>query len=292
MKKVKRSLCVAVTLAALGALARADTVDYNTPGDLAAKFKLNNQTGTGGFVQVDTGGIGNSGAVDITAGPASTQDVTAIYNVQSYDLNNGPIRLSQAVKVATQYTNGDRLLQLGLIDDLAANHQLNGGTPAVADFISGRIFPTAAPAAGATTGPFVWQVQAGQSTAGAATATSNGPNSAAFNLILGDWYQFTVDITKNATPNSFTLTGTLQDLGADGLTPGATMTFGPEPSPTTNTAEIYNDTTVYGSYRGHFSTGGADLYDNFSITQPVPEPASMLALAAVGALGLIRRRRA
>jgi len=292
--RVKRTLLAGFGLFALSGLAYADlqSVDYNTPGDLTTKFNLNNQTGTGGFTQTTNGGIGDSGAVDITAGPSGTQDVTAVYNVKSYNLDNGPIRLSQAVKVLTQYTSGDRLLQLGLIDDTATGHQLNGGGAAIADFISARLYPTAAPAAGATTGPFVWQVQAGQSTGGAATATSNNAASAAFNLILGDWYQFSVDITKNATPSSFTVSGLLQDLGADGLTPGTTLTFGPETSSNTSTPEIYADTTVFGAYRGHASTGGADTYDNFSITQPVPEPASfgLLGLAAM-AFGARRRRK-
>jgi hypothetical protein len=290
---LKRVVLAGLGFLALNGLAYGDSVDYNTPTDLATKFIINNQTGTAGtgFSQVGSGGIGNSGAVDITAGPSGTLDATAIYNVKSYNLDNGPIRLSQAVKILANgaYTNGDRLLQLGLIDDTATGHQFNG-TPAVADFISGRLFPTAAPAAGATTGPFVWQVQAGQSTAGGPTATISNAQSAAFNLTLGDWYQFTVDITKSATPNTFNVAGFLQDLGADGLTPGATLTFGPEITSNTSTVDIYSDTTVFGGYRGHASTGGADLYDNFSITQPVPEPAS-LGLLGLAAMALTNRRK-
>jgi hypothetical protein len=297
MMPLKRVVLAGLGFLALNALAYGDSVDYNTAGDLNGKFTINNQTGTAatpgfpGFVQVTSGGIGNSGAVDITAGPSGTLDATAIYNVRSYNLDNGPIRLSQAVKILTQYTSGDRLIHMGLIDDTAANHQLNGGAPALADFISARIFPTAAPAAGATTGPFVWQVQAGQSTGTAATATSNNAQTATpFNLTLGDWYQFTVDITKSATANTFIVSGSLQDLGTDGLTAGTTLSFAPETSSNANTVDLYNDTTVFGAFRGHASTGGADLYDNFSITQPVPEPAS-LGLLGLAAMTLSTRRK-
>jgi len=300
----KRVVLASLGLFALSGLAYGDSVDFNTPGDLTGKFNLNNQSGATttpgfpGFTQVANGGISNSGAVDVTAGPSGgtnppPMDVTAVYNVKSYNLADGPIRLSEAVKVLTQYGSGDRLIHMGLIDDTGTGHQLNGGAPAIADFISARIFPTAAPAVGATTGPFVWQVQAGQSTAGGATATTNNPQTATpFNLILGDWYQFTVDITKSATPNTFNVSGFLQDLGASGLTPGATLTFGPESINSVNTVDIYNDTTVFGAFRGHASTGGADLYDNFSITQPVPEPASLglLGLAAM-AMGARRKRK-
>jgi len=286
---------------ALSGLAYADSVDFNTAGDLTGKFTLNNQTGTAatpgfpGFSQVASGGIGGSGAVDITAGPSGTLDVTAIYNVQSYNPANGTIHISEYVKILTQYGDagvvGDRLIHLGLVDDLAANHQLNGGAPAVADFISARIFPTAAPAAGATTGPFVWQVQAGQAptASGPNTATFNNAQSAAFNLILGDWYLLTVDITKSATPNLFSVGGSLQDFGTDGLTAGATMTFAPENS-NAGATDIYADTTVYGAFRGHALRGGADLYDNFSITQTVPEPAS-LGLLGLAAMALSARRK-
>jgi hypothetical protein len=295
----KRAVLAGAALLALSGLAYADSVNYDTAGDLTGKFTINNQTGTAatpgfpGFVQVSSGGIGNTGAVDITAGPSGTLDATAIYNVRSYNLNDGPIRLSQAVKILPQYTSGDRLIHMGLIDDTATNHQLNGGAPALADFISARIFPTAAPPAGATTGPFVWQVQAGQSTGAVATATSNNPQTATpFNLTLGDWYQFTIDITKSATANTFIVSGSLQDLGTDGLTPGSTLVFAPETSSNANTVDLYADTTVFGAFRGHAAGGGADLYDNFSITQPVPEPASfgLLGLASM-ALGIRRKRK-
>jgi hypothetical protein len=134
----------------------------------------------------------------------------------------------------------------------------------------------------------------GQATGAGNTGTVNNPQTVVpFNLTLGDWYQFTVDITKSAIPNTFSVSGFLQDLGANGLTPGATLTFGPETSgAAATTADIYSDTTVFGAFRGHASTGGADLYDNFSITQPVPEPASLglLGLAAV-AMGSRRKRK-
>jgi hypothetical protein len=293
---LKRVVLAGLGFLALNGLAYGDSVDFNTAGDLNGKFTINNQTGTAatpgfpGFNQVTSGGIGGGGAVDITAGPSGTLDATAIYNVRSFNLADGPIRLSEAVKILPQYTIGDRLLHMGLIDDTATNHQLNGGAPALADFISARIFPTIAPVAGSPTAAFTYQVQAGQSTGTTATATSNNTATANFNLILGDWYQFTVDISKSATPNTFTVAGFLQDLGADGLTPGATLSFGPENSSGVNTVDLYSDTTVFGAFRGHAAGGGADLYDNFSITQPVPEPASF-GLLGLAAMALTSRRK-
>ena len=293
--RIRKALLASVGVFALSGLAYGDlqSVDFNTPGDLTTKFNLNNQTGVGGFTQTTNGGIGDSGAVDITAGPSGTQDVTAVYNVKSYNLDNGPIRLQEFVKIMSSgYTTGDRLLQLGLLDDLGTGHQLNGGAPAVADFISARIFPTVNPVAGSPTAAFTYQVQAGQATGAGNTATSNNTQTANFNLTLGDWYRFAVDISKSATPNTFTVAGFLQDMGTDGLTPGTSLTFGPENSSNANTVDLYTDTAVYAGFRGHASTGGADMYDNFSVLQPVPEPASLglLGLAAM-TLGARRKRK-
>jgi len=290
---LKRVVLAGLGFLALNGLAYADSVDYNTPGDLAGKFTINNQTGTAvtpgfpGFIQVSNGGIGDSGAVDITAGPSGTLDATAIYNVRSFNPADGPIRISQYVKILPTYTAGDRLIHVGLIDDTATNHQLNGGAPAVADFISARIFPVP----NTPLGTFTWQVQAGQAPvpAGPNTGTFNNTQSANFNLILGDWYLFTADFTKTATPNVFSVGGSLQDFGTDGLTAGATTTFAPENS-SASAPDIYADTTVFGAFRGHASTGGADLYDNFSITQAVPEPASF-GLLGLAAMALTSRRK-
>jgi hypothetical protein len=290
MKTIKRAFCLGAALAALSGLARADTVDFNTAGDLSTKFNLNFQNGTDGFAQVTSGGIGNSGAVDVTAN--NPPDVTAVYNVKSYNMADGPIRLQEYVKILPQYATGNRLLQLGMLDDTSLGRQLNGGAPATADYISARVFPTVNPVAGGTTGAFTWQVQSGQATGAGNTATTNLTQSPDFNLILGDWYLLTVDITRTATANTFSVGGSIQDFGIDGLTPGATNTFAPA-NISGNTTDIYNDTTAFGGFRGHAGTGGADLYDNFSINQTVvPEPAALLGLAGFATLSLIRRRRA
>jgi hypothetical protein len=215
-----------------------------------------------------------------------------VYKTRSFNPADGPITISEFVKLLpAPTTSGDRLLHLGLIDDIAPDRRLNGGGSAMADFISARMSPTAAAAAGATTGPYAFQVQVGQSTGGVATATDNNTQGTPVNLTLGDWYQFSVNITKTATPNVFSVSGRLQDFGTDGLTPGTVFTFPAELNVTTNnrSTEIYNDTTVYGAFRSHSAGGGADTLDNFSITQ-VPEPAS-IGLLGLAALALPRRKR-
>ncbi|HEY7119763.1 MAG TPA: PEP-CTERM sorting domain-containing protein [Tepidisphaeraceae bacterium] len=292
-----RSL-IATVVAGMGfaGLAKADVVTFDNTSDLGNNFSINVQSGTTatpgypGFIAVSSGGIGNSGAVDVTAGPSGTLDATGVYTPKSFNPQNGTITVSQYVKVQAT-TTGDRLLHLGIIDDPGATHQLNGGGAARADFISARLFPTVATVAGAATSPFTYQVQSGNSvdSPSTATATTNNTQTANFDLTIGDWYLFTMNVNRLATANTFSVDSKLQDFGTDGLTPGATMTFAAQ-TIAANTTDIYNDTSVYGAFRSHATNGGADLLDTFSVSQTVPEPAT-LGVIGLGAAGLLGRRR-
>jgi hypothetical protein len=267
-------------------------VTFDQPTDLSTNFSVNNQTGTAGtgYVPVTSGGIGNTGALDVTAGPSGTLDATAVYTPQSFNPQAGTITISQYVKVQAP-TTGDRLLHLGIIDDTGATHQLNGGGAARADFISARLFPTVNTVAGAPTSPFTYQVQAGNSvdSPSTATATTNNTQTANFDLTIGDWYLFTMNINRLATANTFSVDSTLQDFGTDGLTVGTTMTFAAQ-TIAANTTDIYNDTQVYGAFRAHATNGGADLLDTFTVSQTVPEPGA-LCFMGLGAISLLARRR-
>jgi hypothetical protein len=278
---------------ALANVARAGVVTFDQPTDLSTNFSVNNQTGTAGtgYVPVTSGGIGNTGALDVTAGPSGTLDATAVYTPQSFNPQNGTITISQYVKVQATPTIGDRLIHLGIIDDTSATHQLNGGGAARADFISARVFPTVVTTTGATTSPYTYQVQAGNSidSPSTATATTNNTQSANFDLTIGDWYLFTINVNRLAAANTFSVDGTLQDFGTDGVTAGTTMTFAAQ-TIAANTTDIYNDTQVFGAFRSHATNGGADLLDTFSVSQTLPEP-SAICFLGFGAIGLLARRR-
>jgi hypothetical protein len=289
----KRLFTVGLFGALTAGAARGGVVNFDSPTDLSTNFVINTQTGAAGtgYNAVTSGGVGNSGAVDVTAGPSTALDSTAVYTPQNFNPQNGTITISQYVKVQATPTIGDRLLHLGIIDDTTAGRQLNGGGAARADFVSARLFPNLATVAGATTTPFAYQVQAGNSPdAATATATTNNTQSANFDLKIGDWYLFTVNINRLTTANTFSVDSTLQDFGADGVTPGTTQTFAAQ-TIAANTTDIYNDTSVFGAFRAHAGSGGADLLDTFSVSQSAtPEPGAC-CLLGVGVLGLLKRRR-
>jgi hypothetical protein len=291
-KSVSLLVASAAALACAASTASAAVVSFNNPTDLTDNFVVNNQTGAAGtgYNAVATGGVGNSGALDVTAGPSGTLDATGVYKLQSFNPQDGTITVSQFVKVQAAPTIGDRLLHIGIIDDTSATHQLNGGGAARADFISARVFPTVVTGAGATTSPFTYQVQAGNSPdAATATGTTNNAQTPNFDLTIGDWYLFTVNINRTGTANTFSVDSTLQDFGVDGTTPGATQIFAAQ-TIAANTTDIYNDTTVFGAFRSHATNGGADLLDTFTVTQQVPEPAAV-GLLGLGAAGRLTRRR-
>jgi hypothetical protein len=216
-------------------------------------------------------------------------------NKRSFDLSAGTVRISQLVKVQAVSNTGDRLLQLGLIDDTAADRRMNGN-PARADFVSARLSPSAVTGTGATTSAFNYMLQLGNAREpSTATTTTNGPTSAAFNLTLGEWYLFTLNFSRTGTTNTFSVDGSLQDFGADGATPGAVVqTFAAQAIAPSGgvTSDLYSDSSVFPAFRSFAAQGGADLLDTFTATQAtgVPEPTSVAAVA-VGGAALLRRRR-
>src|SRR5207302_664126 len=83
---------------------------------------------------------------------------------------------------------------------------------------------------------------------GVQTNGLGGPNTS---LVPANWYKLTATFTniKASVANSYTITSTLQDMGADGLTPGSIlMTLGG--SVTNANADIANDSSVFAAFRG------------------------------------------
>jgi len=165
------------------------TPPVTSPG----KFTIITRTGTAvtpgfpGFLfQGSQRGSGDSGAVDITGRRAfGTLDGHCHLKRQELQPADGAnphqsvhVNILPPIRRRSPY-------HVGLIDDTATNYQLNGGAPAVADFISARIFPCPTQPLG--TSPGRSRLGRHPSPPAQTPGTFNNTQSANFNLILGDW---------------------------------------------------------------------------------------------------------
>jgi hypothetical protein len=116
-----------------------------------------------------------------------------------------------------------------------------------------------------------------EKTASGSTVTAGATNVA---LTLGDWYSLSIDLTNAVGVDTYTLGGTLQDLGTTGITPtGVPFVFAPL---TRTLAGI--DSTLYGAFRGN-NVNNVTNYDSYTVTTTVPEPAGVgLLLVSLGTL--------
>ena len=256
--------CVAASLAMPTAAA---LVDFDTAGDLANNFTI-----TGAMTQSPTGGAGNSGSV---TPPAA--DATAVYNQDTFAFDTGETAtISMLLKKGPTPAGGSRALQLGF-----GNGTSSLFTNGTSSFLSARI--------DSSTGATAGQMQLAVQTRDGSALTTNAQGSA-FSLTNGNFYLFTVNITKTGD-SSFVLDGSVVDQGIDGLTPGATIASFTDAAVTNNTLGGSGTTSgLNAAFRSNASAGAAAL-DNFSANAgPIPEPGS-LGLIGLGALSLVARRR-
>jgi hypothetical protein len=112
-------------------------------------------------------------------------------------------------------------------------------------------------------------------------------------LTAGNWYLYSVTLTKPASGTVWKLDSSLQDFGTSGTTPGSVITsyagFDVNVNGSANLNLTSTNTYIQFGIRGvNFAA-----VDSFSVTA-IPEPSSYAALAGLFGLGLVltRRRRA
>jgi hypothetical protein len=266
--------------------AQSFTINFDTLGDLANNFNIYQNTSppvvnaaTGSpYSQSLTGGVGGSGFVNIAAPAAGiTPDSTAIYKNTSFNFSaaGDALNISAYVDVIAPTETGNRLLHLGFADSSTSGLNGNAGL----SFTGFRLNPTAV---GSTIFTPQWQTK---TASGSTVNTAGGGN---LTLIAGDWYDVSVTF-GNLGGGNIQASGFVEDLGVDGLTPGASFSISPV---TLTSADIASDSSVWAAFRTFEADGDGGL-DNFSAhVVVIPEPGTTVLVGmGLGALLFARRRQ-
>lgn len=109
----------------------------------------------------------------------------------------------------------------------------------------------------------------------------------------GNWYVLSATITKISTTNTWSISGELQDWGADGLAYTNTRTsFGSVGIEMTGDTSFYSASSYHPFFAGR-SFNGVGSIDNFSVSA-IPEPSTYAAMAGAAAMigaWWVRRRQ-
>jgi uncharacterized repeat protein (TIGR01451 family) len=248
--------------------------DFNTPGqftNVAYNVQINewlHGVNTSGqfppqLQEVATGGVANSGALDIFGGG----DMQAIQPQVSYDFSFHGRRIiaSALVKIATPTSTNNRALQLGFV---TATNVYAGTAPGL---ISAGIsdnnpqgFMTVILQSQTPALAYQLRLQHRRTTGSIAEVAAPTGITPAGNVTLtaGNWYQLTATFenTEGATADTFTVAAELQDMGADGATPGAIVQS--YPPNVINNPDLVNQKNMFLALRANPAAAGADVLDN------------------------------
>lgn len=254
----------ATTGLGLASAAQAVTIDFDTQSDFDNNFSAPETAGEVAW-SADTGIGGVAGRLNSTAG---TQDgETAWYNT-AFDLDDGPLTVSVFFRAIAYTDTTASRIAVGLAEDFAS--------PGSSNLRDNSLVQVRLLKNNATTG--VFQIRDAEP---GATSTSG------VTLTDGNWYRISLTVEKGDDVNTFDITASLEDWGADGLTdPGTAIATA---SGTRTRSAFYTGDDVdplYVGFMGQNAGGGTDAFDNFTI---VPEPAA-LGLSALGALTLLAGR--
>jgi hypothetical protein len=272
--------CCLIAAASFGGGANASFLeDFSTPGSFQANFNVYQNTTpptvsfTGSpYTQSATSGVGGSGGLDVAA--TGTVDSTAIYKNDTFNFANSgsSLTISAFMKVIPPAETGNRLLQLGFVNE--ATSGMNGNTGLA--FMSLRFNPTAI---NSTTFTPQWQTKT------AAAGVVNTSVTPTITFDPNEWYLMSLTFVNNGG-GSIAGSGFVQDFGADGTTGGTVTQITPQ---TLTSADIAADASVFAAFRGFQRDGIANL-DNFSAV-PEPSTTALIGVAAAAGFAVARRRR-
>lgn len=289
MELCNKSFCFLVPmicgLSAMPVAARAGLVDYNTPGDLAANFSLNDDGAGNKYSEVAAGGLGGSRAI-ASGFPVDAVHTTALFDQSSFGFANVGDSVTVSQFVLRQDDAGFpfefSFMQLGILQNTTGRLGIDIGTDS---YVSLRVLSD-------TTSPTGVLLQSEVRGSGDSSRTQQNTTGQSASLIAGNWYRFTATF-ENLSSTAVRITGALEDWGTTGSAFQSTILDLPASNLQSTVdlsglagSTVLGDGQVWGGWRG-FGAGGGALYDNFSI---VPEPTT-LALFGIGAVLVLRRRR-
>jgi MYXO-CTERM domain-containing protein len=263
---MKQKITILGTLLGLGAMAQGAAL-YSTDFTAAQGYSTGSIVGQSGWLQTSTGTITNPPAVTVTDTPdpvvstvslgTSGTDVNHLYDGGATVSSGNSIFVTTAVTFTAAQANGDYFLHLGNGDGsnfFARVYAKSSGAGFVLGFVSSSGTPAAA--------------------AYSSTELSFGT---AYTLLLRYDY----------------IAGVLNDTGALFVNP--TTTNGSGDTPYIGLTTLGNDPTITFSSvnlrQGAAGNAPTVVIDSLSVaTEAIPEPSAAL-LGALGALGLLRRRR-
>jgi len=276
-------VCTLVSLMA-GTAAKAVFIDFDTSGVLASDFNIAISSDAGklnGVAESATGGIsGSAGSLSYTAN--TNNDSTVFYKGTSFDFTADGTVLTESMMFLTgagSTTANARSIQLGF--GTKVDSPFNGGPQQGAGlnlsaWTSVRVNTTG------TSGNYTFE---GQDKPSGNVGANAAFNNTAISLTANTWYQLSIVLTNQAgAAGSYTISGSLQSFGLDGLTPGAVVS-----SFTSATRTVAIDAALFGGFRTAAGNNNVTNYDSYSV---VPEPSAFGAIGGgVALLGLLRRRR-
>jgi hypothetical protein len=267
---ISRLLVASATSAVLFVTSHASAavIDFDVASDLSSNFTT---TGTVPTYTHDTAaGVGGvSGRLNSSS---VTSTSTLIYSpggtAQAINLSDGTLSLSAYFLAAHSATNSTARIAIGVLPNSTANElQSNVG-------LQLRLLRSNVQ---------TYQMQ-----------IRNANNiGAPITLVDGNWYKISLDITREATTNQFTVISSLLNYGSSGVASPTTVLSNTQTTTFSdaNIQAIWSDSSVYAAtLMQNSSGGGAVAVDNYSISQ-VPEPVLGGSLAALLMIGMRRRVR-
>jgi hypothetical protein len=293
-KRHARFLTAVAVTSASASFAQAAVLDFNSGADntpivttspypdtvLRVNGGGNLSTSSNYYTAAEKGIAGTQGAETYVG---TQPDQTIVATGETFDLSNGPVRVSAYFLKKDAVGTSGVGLQIGFMGD--PQFRFNGETANDAfndGFLTLRLNYNAG---------LGFQTQSKLDNAG---GTTNNPgtvspiNGLGATQNAGQWFLFETTIERlAATANTFQVSGAVFNADANGVVGTALATFSPV---NVVNASLYNDTTLYAALRSANASVGIDAIDDFSAAA-VPEPASSALLALTGGAALGRRRR-